>query len=151
MSYGDYQYFQRQYGRVTKDLDIVAATDYSAGNGTSILAVKNANYTLFIQRITFAPTTYAAKTWTLQDNAGTPVPIGIISVPAAAPTTGGETDTFVFDFGGLGTALTEGVDLLLKMSAAGAAGRIHIEAYQKQTKALAAFPAAGVASTATSQ
>lgn len=139
-----YDFFQRRYGRITKDIDIATATDFSGGNGTSIVSVKNANYTLFIQQITFSPTTYAAKSFTFQDNAGTPVPGGLMSIPAAAPTTGSDQDQFTLEYGDTGTALTEGVDLLLKMSAAGAAGRLHIEGYQKQTKAVGSYAGASL-------
>lgn len=140
--YGDF--FQGRYSRITKDIPILAATDYSAGNGTSVVSVKNVNYTLFIQRIVFSPTTYAAKTFTFQDNAGTPVPIGFMSIPAAAPTTGSDQDQFNLDYGPTGVALTEGVDLLMKMSATGAAGILHIEGYVKQTKTMGSYTGASL-------
>jgi hypothetical protein len=135
MSYGDYLYYQRQYGTLSADAAILTSTDYSAGNGTAIVSAKNANYTVFIQKILVSVTTYAAKTWTFQDSAGTPVPGGFISIPAAAPTAAGDA-TYEIDFGPKGWALTVGKNLLLKMSAAGAAALVHVECYQQQTAAL---------------
>lgn len=124
------------YGRVRKQntnkstsVVIVAATDWSTG--TNLVTVRGANHTLFVQRIFFSPTTYAAKVLTFQDSTGTPVPIGVMSIPAAAPTTGGQTDQYVLDFGPDGLALTAAKNLQGAMSAAGAAGTVRIECYEK--------------------
>lgn len=130
MSGGDYAFYRRQYSDKTTDLSILAGTDYSASNGTAVVSPKTANHRLYIQKITVNPSTYAAKTWTWQDNAGTPVAFAFDSIPATAPTAGGDC-AYVHDFGPKGRALTIGVALLLKMSAAGVAGGVHIEAYEK--------------------
>lgn len=126
---GDYLHWQFQFTRKIVDRDIVAA-DQSAQHA-DIITPKSANHRIYVQRIVFAPTTYSAKTLTFQDDAGTPVPIGHMSIPAAAPTTGGDTDMFVIDYGPTGTPLTKGKNLDVIISAAGAAGRLHIEAYEK--------------------
>lgn len=132
---GDYRFYQTFYRNKTTNAVALAATDYTTAN--SIITPKNTSYTLFIQKITVSPTTYAAKTWTFQDSAGTPVPIAVASIPAAAPTAGADAE-FVYDFGPLGYALTEGKNLDFKMSATGAAGVVHVEAYEKLTTAVAA-------------
>lgn len=117
---------------------IVAATDDYSSTAHSFITPRNASYTIYIQKITVNPTTYSAKSWTFQDSAGTPVVYGIMSFPAAAPTTGGITDQFVLDFGPSGQAMTLGKDFQLKMSAAGVAGSLIIEAYQVLTSAVGA-------------
>jgi hypothetical protein len=132
---GDYKHFQRFYRDRSTTSIALAATDYSTA--TSIITPKNTSSTLYIQKIVVTITTYSAKTWTFQDSTGTPVPIAVASIPAAAPTTGGDA-SFVFDWGPDGIPLTEGKNLDFKMSAAGAAGVVHVEAYEKLTAVVAA-------------
>lgn len=127
---GDYKFNQLTYRSRVTDSFVLVATDYTTA--TALITVRNANYTIYVQRIVVAPTTYAAKTWTFQDSAGTPVPVAFISIPATAGTTGADAE-FVFDFGPTGIALTTGKNLNIIMSATGAAGAIHIEAYEKIT------------------
>lgn len=124
---GDEARFQIIYGALEVNYDLAAAT---AGPVENLVAPKNANYQVFIQHIIVSVTTYAAKTMTFQDDAGTPVPIAFFSVPAAAPTGGGNQEYRV-DFLGDGTPLTAGKNLDLVLSGAGVAGRIHISGYQK--------------------
>jgi hypothetical protein len=126
---GDYKFYQLTYRNKSTDAIAVAATDYSA-TANPIITPRNANYTIFVQKITVSPTTYAAKTWTFQDSTGTPVPYATVSIPATQPTAGADTE-FVFDFGPTGVALSVGKSLDFKMSAAGAAGVVHVEAYEK--------------------
>lgn len=119
----DYRSF---YKDKSTTLQIVAATDDQA----SFIAPKSANHQLFIQSITVSITTYSAKTWLFQDSNGTPVPIWFISIPAAAGTTGADNN-FPVDFGAEGIPLTVGKGLSLDVSAAGAAGIIRVECYEK--------------------
>lgn len=126
----DYRSFYRDKSTT---LQILAATDDQA----SFITPKSTDHQLFIQSITVAVTTYSAKTWTFQDTNGTPVPIWHISIPAAAPTTGGDT-VFTIDFGASGVPLTIGKDFSLDVSAAGAAGIIKVEAYEKLANVVAA-------------
>lgn len=123
---GDYFHYQSIYSAKIYDGTILAATD----DQTDLLTPKSANHRIFIQKIEVSITTYSAKTWTFRDDAGTPVEIAHLSIPASAPTAGGDSGTIVWDFGPKGTPLTTGKNLDLEMSAAGAAGRIHIEAYE---------------------
>ena len=132
---GDYLQHQFNHTRKIKDLFILAATD----DQTDVIAVKSANHRIYIQKITVAITTYSAKTWTFQDDASTPVPIWHISIPAAAVALPSESNTMVADFGPTGVALTLGKNLDLDVSAAGAAGVIHIEAYEKLEGVIAAY------------
>lgn len=126
----DYRSFHRNKSAT---LQILAATDDQA----EFINPKSANHQLFIQKITVGITTYSAVTWTFKDGAGTPVPIWHISIPAAAPTTAGDA-TFTVDFGAEGVGLTLGEGLTLDVSAAGAAGMIKVEAYEKLGATVAA-------------
>lgn len=130
---GDYVSF-KFFNRNKTTSRTVVATDTSTEHA-DIITPKSANHTIYIQRITFAPTTYAAQTLTFQDDAGTPVKIGHMSIPAAAPTTG--ICQYVIDYGPEGTPLTTGKNLDVIFSAAGPAGRLVVEAYEKGPSAAA--------------
>lgn len=126
MPFGDYGHWQRFHTSRNTDLTVLAATD-----DTTLIAVRSAGHQLWIQKIVISITTYSAKTWLFKDSAGTPVDVAFISIPAAAVALRSESGDIVFDFGPQGLPLTIGKDLLLDVSAAGAAGRIHVEAYEK--------------------
>ena len=130
---GDYISFQMINSRRTTDIDLAAGDATKAG----IVTPSTANHKLYIQLIVFVPSTYSAKTLTFRDSAASPVPIGLISIPAAAPTTGGDVG-FRLDFGPTGVALTTGKNLDIILSGAGAAGRIHVEAYEKLGQTISA-------------
>jgi len=125
---GDYAFYRRQYSDKTMDATILAATD-----DQTLITAKSAGHTIYVQKITVEITTYSAKTWLFKDSSGTPVEVKLISIPAAAVALPSESNSMVADFGPKGLALTEGKNLLLDVSAAGAAGRIHVEAYEKLT------------------
>lgn len=105
-------------------LQVLAATA-----DTTIITPKSADHQLFIQSITVGVTTYAAKVWIFQDSAGTPVPIWLISIPAAAGTTGADAQ-YRIDFGARGFGLTTGKNFDLNVDTAGAAAAITVEAYE---------------------
>lgn len=128
----DYGFYQRQYHSKNATLEVVAATDDS-----TLVSAKNDNYTVYVQRITVHITTYSAKTWTFQDSNGTPKPIGHISIPAAAAALPSESNAMVLDFGPEGVPLTAGKNLVLNVSAAGAAGIVVVQAYEKLTSVIA--------------
>lgn len=117
------------------------SVDYQLAAATSgtveLKAVRSANHRLYIRHIIISPTTYAAQTLTFQDDAGTPVPIALASVPAAAPATMGNQG-WRLDFHDGGTPLTTGTNLDMVISAAGIAGRIHIEGYEVLESPMAA-------------
>lgn len=115
-----------RYEDVSVSYSIVAATDYSTANAK--IAAKT-GYTIYIQRILVNVSTTNAATQLFQDNASTPIiAAGTPATPALGP--------IVFDFGGDGFALTESKSLDHKMSGAGLAASITIQAYRKRTAAL---------------
>lgn len=124
-----YQQKLSAHKNVSTGYAFLTSTDYSAGNGTTKVTNPGANFTIFVQKITLSVTTDNAATQLFQDSAGTPVPIAMSKV---SPGLGAPT---VWDFGPEGVPLTEGKDLLHKMSAAGMAGYVGIQAYAKRTKA----------------
>lgn len=116
--YGDYSQYQKW--NISKTADVVlAAADTGKDN---CIAVKDANHQLFIQKIYYNIVTSAAQAVTFQDDAGTPVKIGIVPASATLP--------ILFDFGPKGIALTAGKNLDIS-NTAGPAAQIHIEAYEK--------------------
>lgn len=125
---GDYEKFRRHYEQINVDYDLATGT---AGPVT-LKAVRNAGYTIYVQRIDMDVATYSAKVVTFQDSAGTPSVIAQSSIPATEPTNAG-AQAFTHDFGPRGTALTEGKDLVLSLSGAGVGARIHIYGYQRRT------------------
>ncbi len=115
------------YAPLTADVPVLAATQ----NYNGVLVPRDANHTIFVQRIYGAITTHAdGKILTFQDQAATPVVIATLADMVVASVT---QPAFVADFGPAGTPLTQGKALDIKGSAAGIAGRVHIEAYQKLT------------------
>lgn len=114
-------------------LQVLAATD-----DTTIITPKSANHQIFVQRITVGITTYSAKTWTFQDSNGTPVPVYHISIPGAAVALPSESNGMTIDFGPKGFGLTVGTNLVLNVSAAGAAGAVTVEAYEVLANTVAA-------------
>lgn len=124
---GDYGRFQQAYASKTTDFTATTATTTTA----AVISPKSANHQLYIQKIAVSITTYSAKTITFQDSAGTPVPIGLISVAAAAEAHASESGTIVIDFGQRGYPLTTGKTLDVVLSGAGAAFVAHIEAYER--------------------
>lgn len=118
---GDFLVVQRENHRLSY------AHDVATGDTTTLagaLACKNAQYQVYVQRVVFSVTTDAAQSLTFQDSAGTPVPI---AKSKASPGLG----ILIWDFGPNGTPLTAGKNLDIVISAAGLAGRIQVEGYQK--------------------
>lgn len=136
MGFGDYNHFTRRW-YADKSLDRNIAVGDGTAQLAAVLAPKNAGYQLWIQKITVSPTTYAAKTLTFQDTAGTPFVIGLISIPAAAPTTSG-FQPYILDFGPKGIALTAGKSLDIVL-VAGLVASLHIEAYERTANAVINF------------
>lgn len=100
-----------------------ADTELLAADTTkTLVTVRNANYTLYIQRITYTPTTVAAQAITIKDSAGTPVLVAL--VPSSQAT------QYVADFGIQGLPLTAGKNLT-SANTAGPGGRFKIECYAK--------------------
>jgi hypothetical protein len=126
MTAGDYTHFKFTHRNKTRSRHVLA-TDTST-ELADFITPRSAEHTIYIQRISFAPTTYATQNFLFRDGAGTPVPIGQITVPGAALTTG--VNQWVIDYGPEGTPLTKGEELDVIVSAAGLAGRLVVEAYE---------------------
>lgn len=116
------------YRRATSFYQDISGNQFvtTAGTTATLVTVKNASYTLYIQKIHIEVTTSAAQTWSFQDSAGSPIPV-VPSVSTAS------IAHFDFDFGPLGVPLTVAKNFVLSISAAGAAGWVSWEGYQKLT------------------
>lgn len=119
---GDYLYYRRVYQDVSTEL-AVAATD----DDQTLITVKNANYTIFVQRIIAYITTSGAFSWSFEDSNSPAKKIAGVTNPPGVDT------MWTFDYGEEGLPLTQGKNLLLNVSAAGLAGQIKVYAYQRQT------------------
>lgn len=98
-------------------------------NATSLdLVALRTNYTLYVQRVTYTPTTVAGLAVTVKDNNGTPVLVALIPASQALP--------YVADFGPEGLPITAGVKLFATCTA-GPGGRFKVEGYYKLTSVIA--------------
>lgn len=114
------------YQDVSGSLNVTASTD-----DTTLVTVR-ANNTLYLQKLHIEVTAgSSSKTWSFTDTANSPITL-IPSVDVGA------VAHFDFDFGPEGIPLTEGKNFLLNVSAAGAAGWVSWEMYQKLTAVAAA-------------
>lgn len=130
---------ERKYHRdASVSYTIVAGTDYSTA--TTKIASLGANFQIVLQRIAINVTTDNAATQLFQDSAGTPI---IAAGTKASPGIG----PILFDFGDDGFALTAGKDFQHKMSGAGLAASITVQAYQRTVPDLAAGITPNVAGT----
>lgn len=107
---------------VAADATLIATSDGT----TNELIPGKVGHTLFVTLISIAITTDAAQTLTFQDDADTPI---VIAKTKASPGVG----PILFEFGEDGTPLTEDKALDLNISAAGLAGRVHVEGYYRRT------------------
>ncbi len=135
---GDYARYQKLYSSKSMTLQVLTTTD-----DTTLITSRSANHEIWIQRIVVSITTYAAKTWTFQDSTATPIKIAHISIPAAAVALPSESNAMVHDFGPEGVRLPLGKNFVLDVSATGAAGTVHIDAYERLGPAFSAFVAMG--------
>jgi hypothetical protein len=132
MSAHSREFYQQTYGKLTYNRALVVGESTTLD---SVIAVRNANYTIYVQSIVFACSNGGAHVLTFQDDAGTPIVI------AATPDTAVAGESYIYDFGPEGFPLTQGKNLDVTISSAGIAGGLHIEAYQKLTAAVAAASA----------
>lgn len=124
---GDVSYQQKINSAFEVDYDLAAA---ATGPIENLVVAKSPNHQTIIQHIIVSVYTYSNKVLTFQDDAGTPVVIGAMTVPASAGSASGN-QPFTMDFLSGGTKLTKGKNLDLTLSGAGVAARIHIEGYYK--------------------
>lgn len=127
MAFGDYLAFKRENTNKTLDRQIVAADDTTALN--NLIAPKSSLHQLVIQKLVFYETTESnGKTLTFQDDSSTPIVLGKYASTTAAA---GIPKSLVLDFGPEGYKLGVGKNLDVVVSAAGMAGALHIEAYER--------------------
>lgn len=111
--------------------NVSGALTLLAGTGdTTLVTVRNASYTIFIQTIHVSVTTDDTATLSFEDSASTPVNI---ASTAASPGLGVALNV---DFGDEGVPLTEGKNFELDVSAAGIAAKISWQGYSKLTAIL---------------
>lgn len=116
--------FRRNYTDECKGATFAAANDFST-LGADFIAVKSANHRIYVQKIVVNVSTVAAQTITFKDDAGTPVVI------AELPASAAKGAQVLLDAPGEGVPLTLGKNLDVTASAAGVAGSLYVEAYQK--------------------
>jgi hypothetical protein len=125
---GDYTQKRIFYQDISGNLILGTGTD-----DTTLVTARTASHTVFIQKAHIQITGASnGKTWQLVDSASTPVQI---TGPFPTDTDGSHYD---MDFGPVGVPLTEGKNLVVDVSAAGAAGVITWEGYSRITSAIAA-------------
>lgn len=120
---GDYGRFQPIYGMSIVDVDLPQIPSL-------LITAKSPARTICVQKIVYMPSTYVASILSFIDSV-TGVSIGSFSIPASEPNVGDASDMFSLDFGPTGTKLSLGAGLTFSVTVNGAAGRLHIEAYQK--------------------
>jgi hypothetical protein len=112
--------------------DISSALTVAVGTGdTTLVTARNANSTIYIQRVIVYVTTDAAQSFSFEDSANTPVVVAKVS------TSPGVDTRWDFDFGPNGRPLTEGKNFVLNVSAAGLAGSVEWYGYSKLTTPMA--------------
>lgn len=120
---GDYERYVPVYGMSITDVDLPTANPI-------LIAAKSPSRIVTVQRITFVPAVYVQATLTFSDSV-TGTIIGTFDVPATKPQAGDSSDMLFLEYGPTGTKLAAGSNLLIGVTANGASGRLHIEAYQK--------------------
>ena len=119
--------FRKHYQKISGNLIVATTTD-----DTTIVAAVT-NHTIYLQKVYVSITgASAGKTWTLDDNAGTPRQL---AGPWPTDTDGSH---FEADYGSEGVPCTQGQALLFNVSATGAAGVVTWEGYIKRTGVAAA-------------
>ena len=127
MAFGDYLQLQRENSNKTLTKYVVAADDTTALN--NLIVPKSSNHQIVIQKITFDETTESnGKSLTFQDDSSTPLVLGKYSSTTAGA---GILKTFRGDYGPNGAPLGVGKNFDVVVSAAGIAGCLHIEAYER--------------------
>lgn len=127
MSLKDAAGYRTYYQDISGNLAVAAAT-----GDTTLVTARNANSTIYIQRIIVYVTTDAAQSASFVDSNGTPKKL------AEVTTSPGDETRWDFDFGDAGVPLTEGKNFVLDVSAAGLAGNVIWYGYSKISSAVAA-------------
>ena len=127
MSFKNADGYRRFYQDISGKSVFTTSTD-----DTTLVTVRNASHTIYIQRIIGYVTTDAAQSVVFTDSNGTPFKIAEIA------TSPGDETRWDFDFGDAGIALTEGKNFLANVSATGLALNIVWYGYSKLTVPTAA-------------
>ena len=106
--------------------DVSCSTTLTAASTDTTLITAKTSYTIYVQRIVAWISTDAAQSWSFEDTT-TGKQIGEI------PASPGDSTRWDFDYGAEGIPLTVSEGLEVDVSAAGLAGTIVVEAYQKLT------------------
>lgn len=127
MAFGDYLQFQREHKAINFSRQIIATDDTTALN--NLITPATSLHQIVIQKLVFYETTESnGKTLTFQDDSSTAILLGKYSSVTAAA---GIPKSLVLDFGPGGYALGVGKNFDVVVSAAGIAGALHIEGYQR--------------------
>jgi hypothetical protein len=122
-----YTKYLTEFQDVSVSYTILAGTDYTTAN---VKITGKASWTIYIQRILVAVTTDNAATQNFQDSSSTPIEIaGTKASPGIGP--------IEFDFGPRGFACTADKSFQHKMSGAGLAASVTVQAYMKRTEGAA--------------
>jgi hypothetical protein len=92
-----------------------------------LVTAKSTRQRIYVQSITYTPTSYVAGTVLNFLDSLTGVSIGQISI---VPVTVGYTMQYPLDFGDTGIALSLGANLKLAVASGGVIGRMLVKAYQ---------------------
>jgi hypothetical protein len=125
---GDYDGYRRAFAALDASKTVLAGADPDTTNWLA----SRASHTVYVQRIWWNCVVDNAATITFQDNANTPVKIGIVKGSI------GLGHHLVFDAGPVGYPLTEAKGLDIVGSAAGYEGVLTVEGYLKQSSAVTA-------------
>lgn len=120
-----YRRYRTFYQDVSTNLDF-AATQTS----TTLITVRNSKSTIFVQNIIVYISTDAAQSLTFEDST-TGKDVAVVTASPGANT------RWEFDFGPRGKPLNEGESLKATFSAAGLAGHLEVQAYEKLTSPIA--------------
>jgi len=123
------------YRKVNQDAStnatLTAASDDTTLIDISALTNASSNSTIYVQRIEAWMTTSTTATWAFKSSTSGKQVFNITASPGASTNWG-------IDYGAAGIPLTESEDLVLDVSATGAAGSVVVEAYIKQTSNITA-------------
>jgi hypothetical protein len=99
------------------------STALVAADTSKVVVAARTNYTFYMQRFTYVPTTVNAATIALASTTTTTARYALVPASQATP--------YVADFGPEGIAVTAGESLTATPSAAGPAGQFRVEGYYK--------------------
>ncbi len=113
--------YRRIYKDISGHLDLAAAT-----GDTTLATVRGTAYTIYIQRVIMYVTTDAAQNISFEDSTGARKLFEVTTSP-------GDETRWDGYFGEQGIPLTAGANFVANLSAAGLAGQITWEGYDRQT------------------